>query len=86
MKVGQIIKINKSGLAQFAPGIRAKLEGEIGLVIQEKYDLSHKLDQDKLPERVKVYPSLVRFDSLRSLNWAELDSVMVFPDQAEVLS
>ena len=86
MKVGQIIKINKSGLASFAPGIRAKLEGEIGLVIQEKYDLSHKLDQDKLPERVKVYPSLVRFDSLRSLNWAELDSVMVFPDQAEVLS
>ena len=86
MKVGQIIRINKAGLAQFAPGIRAKLEGEIGLVIQEKYDLSHKLDQDKLPERVKVYPSLVRFDSLQSLNWLELDSVMVFPDQAEVLS
>ena len=86
MKVGQIIKINKSGLAQFAPGIRAKLEGEIGLVIQEKYDLAHKLDQDKLPERVKVYPSLVRFDSLQSLNWMELDSVIVFPDQAEVLS
>ena len=86
MKVGQIIKINKSGLAQFAPGIRAKLEGQIGLVIQEKYDLSHKLDQDKLPERVKVYPSLVRFDSLQSLNWMELDSVIVFPDQAEVLS
>ena len=86
MKVGQIIKINKSGLAQFAPGIRAKLEGEIGLVIQEKYDLSHKLDLEKLPERVKVYPSLVRFDSLHSLNWLGLDSVMVFPDQAEVLS
>ena len=86
MKVGQIIKINKTGLAHFAPGIRAKLEGEIGLVIHEKYDLSHKLDQDKLPERVKVYPSLVRFDSLQSLNWLELDSVMVFPDQAEVLS
>ena len=86
MKVGQIIKINKSGLAQFAPGIRAKLEGEIGLVIQEKYDLSYKLDQTKLPEHIKVYPSLVRFDSLRSLNWAELDSVMVFPEQAEVLS
>jgi hypothetical protein len=86
MKVGQIITINKSGLAQFAPGIRAKLEGEIGLVIQEKYDLSYKLDQTKLPEHIKVYPSLVRFDSLRSLNWAELDSVMVFPEQAEVLS
>jgi len=86
MKVGQIIKINKSGLAQFAPGIRAKLEGEIGLVIQEKYDLSHKLDLEKLPERVKVYPSLVKFDSLRSLNWMELDSVIVYPDQAEVLS
>ena len=86
MKVGQIVKVNSSGLMSFPPGIRAKLEGEIGLVIQEKYDLSHKLDQDKLPERVKVYPSLVRFDSLRSLNWAELDSVMVFPDQAEVLS
>jgi hypothetical protein len=85
MKVGQIIKINKSGLASFAPGIRAKLEGEIGLVIQEKYDLAHKLDQDKLPERVKVYPSLVRFDSLQSLNWLELDSVIVFPDQAEIL-
>ena len=86
MKVGQIIKINKSGLAQFAPGIRVLLEGEIGLVIQEKYDLSHKLDLEKLPERVKVYPALVRFDSLQSLNWLELDSVMVFPDQAEVLS
>ena len=86
MKVGQIIKINKSGLASFAPGIRAKLEGEIGLVIHEQYDLAHKLDLDKLPERVKIYPSLVRFDSLRSLNWLELDSVIVYPDQAEVLS
>jgi hypothetical protein len=86
MKVGQIIKINKSGLAQFAPAIRAKLEGQIGLVIQEKYDLSYKLDQVKLPEHIKVYPSLVRFDSLQSLNWLEFDSVMVFPDQAEVLS
>ena len=86
MKVGQIIKINKSGLASFAPGIRAKLEGEIGLVIHAQYDLAHKLDLDKLPERVKIYPSLVRFDSLQSLNWLELDSVIVFPDQAEVLS
>ena len=86
MKVGQIIKINKAGLATFAPGIRDKLEGEIGLVIHEQYDLAHKLDLDKLPERVKIYPSLVRFDSLRSLNWMELDSVIVYPDQAEVLS
>ena len=86
MKVGQIIKINKTGLASFAPGIRDKLEGEIGLVIRERYDLAHKLDLDKLPERVKVYPSLVKFDSLRSLNWMELDSVIVYPDQAEVLS
>ena len=86
MKVGQIVKVNSSGLMSFPPGIRAKLEGEIGLVMKEKYDLSHKLDLEKLPERVKVYPSLVRFDSLQSLNWLGLDSVMVFPDQAEVLS
>ena len=86
MKVGQIIKINKTGLASFAPAIRAKLEGEIGLVIQEKYDLSHKLDQDKLPERVKVYPALVRFESLQSMNFLEMGSVMVFPDQAEIIS
>jgi hypothetical protein len=86
MKVGQIIKINKTGLASFAPAIRAKIEEQIGLVIQEKYDLSHKLDQDKLPERVKVYPSLVRFESLQSLNFLDMGSVMVFPEQAEVLS
>jgi len=86
MNVGQIIKINKSGLAQFAPAIRAKLEGQIGLVIQEKYDLSYKLDQVKLPEHIKVYPSLVRFDSLLGLNWLELDSVMVFPYEVEVIS
>jgi hypothetical protein len=86
MKVGQIIKINKSGLAQFAPGIRAKLEGEIGLVIQEKYDLSYKLDQVKLPEHIKVYPSLVRFESLQNMNFLDMGAVMVFPDQAEVLS
>ena len=86
MKVGQIIKINKTGLASFTPAIRNKIEGEIGLVIQEKYDLSHKLDQDKLPERVKVYPSLVRFESLQNMNFLDMGAVMVFPDQAEVLS
>tara|TARA_R110000737_G_scaffold312197_1_gene321471 strand:+ start:63 stop:323 length:261 start_codon:yes stop_codon:yes gene_type:complete len=86
MKVGQIIKINKTGLTTFTLGIRKKLEGQVGLVIQEKYDFSHKLDQSKLPEHVKIYPALVRFESLRSLNFLELDAVMVFPDQAEVLS
>ncbi len=86
MKVGQIIKINKSGLAQFAPAIRARIEGQIGLVVQEKYELSHKLDQDKLPERVRIYPSLVRFQSLQDLTFLDTGAVMVFPDQAEVLS
>jgi len=86
MKVGQIIKLTPQGLNNFAPGIRKKLDGELGLVIQEKYDLSHKLDQDKLPERVKVYPALVRFDSLQSMNFLEMGSVMVFPDQAEIIS
>ena len=86
MKVGQIIKINKSGLAQFAPGIRAKLEGEIGLVMKEKYDLAHKLDQAKLPDRVKVYPALVKFDALMDLNFMDDGQIMLFSDQAEVLS
>jgi len=86
VKVGQIIKINKSGLPQFAPAIRARIEGEIGLVVQEKYELSHKLDQDKLPERVRIYPSLVRFQSLQDLNFLDMGAIMVFADQAEVLS
>jgi|TARA_R110000744_G_scaffold193465_2_gene312363 hypothetical protein len=86
MKVGQIIKINKTGLASFTPAIRNKIEGEIGLVIQEKYDLSHKLDQDKLPERVKVYPSLVQFESLQNMNFLDMGAVMVFPDQAEIIN
>jgi hypothetical protein len=86
MKVGQIIKINKSGLAQFTPGIRAKLEGEIGLVMKEKYDLAHKLDQAKLPDRVKVYPALVKFDALMDLNFMDDGQIMLFSDQAEVLS
>ena len=86
MKVGQIMKINKTGLASFTPAIRNKIEGEIGLVIQEKYDLSHKLDQDKLPERVKVYPSLVQFESLQNMNFLDMGAVMVFPDQAEIIN
>lgn len=86
MKVGQIIKLTPQGLKNFAPAIRKRLEGEIGLVIQEKYDLSHKLDQDKLPERVKVYPALVRFESLQSMNFLDMGAVMVFPDQAEIVS
>ena len=86
MKVGQIIKLTPQGLKNFAPGIRKRLEGEIGLVIQEKYDLSHKLDLDKLPEQVKVYPALVRFESLQSMNFLEMGAVMVFPDQAEIVS
>jgi hypothetical protein len=86
MKVGQIIKINKTGLASFTPAIRNKIEGEIGLVIQEKYDLSHKLDQDKLPERVKVYPSLVQFESLQNMNFLDMGAVMVFSDQAEIIN
>jgi hypothetical protein len=56
------------------------------LVIQEKYDLSHKLDQDKLPERVKVYPSLVQFESLQNMNFLDMGAVMVFPDQAEIIN
>jgi|TARA_R110000824_G_scaffold362760_2_gene550736 hypothetical protein len=86
VKVGQIIKLTPQGLKNFAPAIRKRLEGEIGLVIQEKYDLSHKLDQDKLPERVKVYPALVRFESLQSMNFLDMGAVMVFPDQAEIVS
>ena len=86
MMLGQIIKVNKTGLASFTPVIRNKIEGEIGLVIQEKYDLAHKLDQDKLPEHIKVYPALVRFESLQNMNFLDMGAVMVFPDQAEVLS
>jgi hypothetical protein len=86
MKVGQIIKLNKSGLASFSPGMRAKLEGQVGLVVQQKYDLAHKLDQSRLPERVKIYPCLVKFESLPDHQWPDIDSVMVFPDQAEILS
>lgn len=86
MKVGQIVKVNSSGLASFAPGIRTLLEGQIGLVIKEKYDLAHKLDQAKLPDRIKVYPALVKFDVLKDLNFIDDGQIMLFSDQAEVLS
>jgi len=80
MKVGQIIKVNKSGLAHFAPGIRRRLEGEIGLVVQQKYELAHKLLKN-----TKVYPSIVRFEALKGLDMYA-DGVMIFDDQAEILS
>jgi len=86
VKVGQIIKITPQGLKNFAPGIRKKLDGELGLVVQEKYDLSYKLDKDKLPEHIKIYPALVRFESLQSMNFLDMGSVMVFPDQAEIIN
>ena len=86
MKVGQIIKLTPEGLKNFAPGVRKRLEGEIGLVVQQKYDLSYKLDQSKLPEHIKVYPSLVKFSALEDLLGIHEDTVMVFPDQAEILS
>jgi hypothetical protein len=86
MKVGQIVKVNSSGLMSFPPGIRSKLKGQIGLVMKEKYDLAHKLDQAKLPDRVKVYPALVKFDALMDLNFMDDGQIMLFSDQAEVLS
>ena len=86
MKVGQIVKVNSSGLMSFPPGIRSKLKDQIGLVMKEKYDLAHKLDQAKLPDRVKVYPALVKFESLQSMNFLDMGSVMVFPDQAEIIN
>jgi len=86
MKVGQIIKLNPQGLKNFAPGIRQRLDGQIGLVVRQKYDLSYKLDQEKLPDRIRVYPSLVRFDELGDILGVDDNTVMVFPDQAEILS
>ena len=86
MRVGQLIRLTPQGLKNFAPGIRKKLEGEVGLVIQEKYDLAHKLDPSKLPNRIKIYPALVRFESLQSMNFLDMGSVMVFPDQAEIIN
>ena len=85
MKAGQIVKVTSEGLKNFAPGIRPRLMGEIGLVVQEKYDLAYKLDQSRLPaERVKVYPAVVRFEALKDLDMYE-DGVMLFRDQVEVL-
>ncbi len=86
MKVGQIVKVTPQGLKNFTPGIRSRLVGEIGLVVQEKYDLSYKYDHSKLPEeRVKVYPAVVRFETLKDLDMYD-DGVMLFRDQVEVSS
>ena len=85
MKVGQIVKVTPKGLKSFAPGIRKRLDGAIGLVVQEKYDLSYKLDQRKLPERVKIYPSSVQFNELEDV-FCENNTIMLFPDQAQILS
>jgi len=48
--------------------------------------LSYKLDQEKLPDRIRVYPSLVRFGELEDILGVDDNTVMVFPDQAEILS
>lgn len=86
MKVGQIVKITPKALDKFAPGIRKRLEGSIGLVVQEKYDLSYVIDQDKLPERVKIYPSAVQFSELEDFLGCEDNTIMLFASEAEVLS
>ena len=86
MKVGQIVKVNRVGLMSFPPAVRSKLKGQIGLVMKEKYDLAHKLDQSRLPDHVKVYPALVKFDALMDLNFMDDGKIMLFSDQAEVLS
>ena len=86
MKVGQIVKITPKALGKFAPGIRTRLEGAIGLVIKEKYDLSYRIDQDKLPERVKVYPACVQFNELEDILGCEDNTIMLFANEAEVLS
>ncbi len=85
MKVGQIVKVTPKALDKFAPGIRKRLEGAIGLVVQEKYDLSYVIDQDKLPERVKIYPSSVQFNELEDI-FCENNTIMLFPNETEVLS
>lgn len=86
MKVGQIVKLTPKALGKFAPGIRKRLEGAIGLVVQEKYDLSYKIDQDKLPERVKIYPASVQFNELEDIMGCENNTIMLFANEAEVLS
>jgi len=85
VKVGQIVKVTPKALDKFAPGIRKRLEGAIGLVVQEKYDLSYVIDQDKLPERVKIYPSSVQFNELEDI-FCENNTIMLFPNETEVLS
>ena len=86
MKVGQIVKLTPKALDKFAPGIRKRLEGSIGLVVKEKYDLSYRLDQDKLPERVKIYPSAVQFNELEDILGCEDNTIMLFDNEADVLS
>ena len=86
MKVGQIVKLTPKALDKFAPGVRTRLEGAIGLVVKEKYDLSYKIDQDKLPDRVKVYPSAVQFSELEDILGYEDNTIMLFASEAEVLS
>lgn len=86
MKAGQIVKVTPKALNKFAPGIRKRLEGAIGLVVQEKYDLSYKIDQDKLPERVKIYPASVQFNELEDIMGCENNTIMLFASEAEVLS
>lgn len=85
MKAGQIVKVTPKALDKFAPGIRKRLEGAIGLVVQEKYDLSYVIDQDKLPERVKIYPSSVQFNELEDI-FCENNTIMLFPNETEILS
>jgi len=85
VKVGQIVKVTPKALDKFAPGIRKRLEGAIGLVVQEKYDLSYVIDQDRLPERVKIYPSSVQFNELEDI-FCENNTIMLFPNETEVLS
>jgi len=86
MKAGQIVKVTPKALSKFAPGIRKRLDGAIGLVVQEKYDLSYKIDQDKLPERVKLYPASVQFSELEDIMGCENNTIMLFASEAEVLS
>jgi len=85
VKAGQIVKVTPKALDKFAPGIRKRLEGAIGLVVQEKYDLSYVIDQDRLPERVKIYPSSVQFNELEDI-FCENNTIMLFPNETEVLS
>ena len=86
MKAGQIVKVTPKALNKFAPGIRKRLESAIGLVVKEKYDLSYIIDQDKLPERVKIYPASVQFNELEDILGCENNTIMLFANEAEVLS